>query len=200
MELSGAAAWALARLALKSGDRELAREARDAVEEVSGLMTRSPHGTESWYFAYETLLEFEDRYGLLPLADTGEEGVLQVSFPSKHRAKRGTASRLVLTLQVKDGWHLQGPDGLRIEASGGSGSEYAFEEILLPAPSRIEEATGEAVSGWHGTFEANLPFLLSPSATPGTHDVKVTVRYLACGEGACRPEEILSLTVPVEVD
>src|SRR5271169_267999 len=44
---SGAAAWALARLALKTGDRELAREARDAVEEVSGLMARSPHGSES---------------------------------------------------------------------------------------------------------------------------------------------------------
>src|SRR5512140_2302675 len=66
---SGAAAWALARLALKTGDPDLAVEAREAVDEVSWLMARSPHGTESWYFAHETLLEFEDTHGLLPLAE-----------------------------------------------------------------------------------------------------------------------------------
>ena len=195
---SGSAAWALARLALRTGDRELAREARDAVEEVSGFMARSPHGTESWYFALEALFEFEDKHGLLPSADAGE--VLQVSFPSKYRAVRGTASRLVLTIQVKDGWHLQGPDGLRIEVSGGSGSEFTFEEILLPLPSRLPDSTRDDETGWHGTFEANLSFLLSPSAMRGTRDVNVKVRYLACGEGACRPEGMLCLTVPVEVD
>jgi uncharacterized protein YyaL (SSP411 family) len=230
---SGAAAWALARLALKTGDRQLAREAREAVDEVSWLMARSPHGTESWFFAYETLLEFEDKYGLLPLSDAGEAlrpaigpgdsgfslkvnkaaagtapkrvevtspaGELSVSFPSKHRAKRGTASRLALTFHVAEGWHLQGPDGLRIEASGGSGSELTFEEILLPAPSRIEDRGGEAVPGWHGTFEANLSFLFSRFATRGTRDVSVNVRYRACGEGACRPEAALLLSIPVEV-
>jgi uncharacterized protein len=194
---SGAAAWALARLALRTGDRELAREAFDSVEEVSGLMTRSPHGTESWYFALETLFEFEDRYGLLPRATASEEKVLQVSFPSKHRAKRGAASQISLTLKIKEGWHLQGPDGLRIEAWGGS--DFTFEEISLPPPTRLPDSTRDDETGWFGTIEENLPFLLSPSATRGTRDVNVKVRYLACGEGACRPEEVLSLTVPVEV-
>jgi len=230
---SGAAAWALARLALKTGERELAREAGEAADEVSWLMTRSPHGTESWFFTYETLLEFEEKYGLLPRVSTGEamrwavgpgdsgfslkvnkaaagaapgrvevaspEGAVQVSFLSKHRAQRGTVSRISLTLKIKEGWHLQGPDGLRIEASVGSGSEFTFEEILLPAPSHIEDTSGEAVSGWHGTFEANLSFSVSPSATRGTRDVNVRVRYRACGEGVCRPEAALLLSVPVEV-
>ena len=60
---SGAAARALARLALVTGDRALAREARDAVDEVAWLMARSPHGMESWFFALELLFEFEDRFG-----------------------------------------------------------------------------------------------------------------------------------------
>ncbi len=236
---SGAAAWALARLALKTGDRELAREALDAVEEVSRLMARSPHGTESWFFALETLFQFEDEYGLLPLTDTGEArrptvghgtgdfsskvneakagealvraeltspaGEVSVSFPSKHRAKRGSTSRIALTLKVKEGWHLQAPDGLRIEVSGGPGSgpgsesAFAFQEIRLPAPSRIEDTSGEAVFGWHGTLEANLSFFVSRSAEPGIKNVRVVVRYRACGEGACRPEAALSLSVPVEV-
>jgi uncharacterized protein YyaL (SSP411 family) len=231
---SGAAAWALARLALEAGDRELAREARAAVEEVSWLMARSPHGTESWFFALAALLEFEDKHGLSPLADTGEarrptvglgdsgfslkvntaaagpahervevasaDGALSVLFPSKHRAKRGTASRFALTLQVADGWHLQGPDGLRIEVSSGSPPEFTFEEISFPAPSRIENMGGEVVSGWHGTFEANLSFSVSRSAKPGIRNVRIVVRYRACGEGACRPEAVLSLSIPIEID
>ena len=218
---SGAAAWALARLALKTGDRELAREARDAVEEVSGLMARSPHGTESWYFALETLFEFEDEYGLLPLADTGEArrpavGQGEGKFSSKvngvgageapvrlegvaveTRVARGEKGAIRLRISVAPGWHLQGTNGLRIEAR--AGSDFTFEEIPLPAPSPLPGSTSSAETGWFGTFEANLSFSLSRKASKGKRDVTVRTRYRACGEGACRPEETLSLTVPVEV-
>ncbi len=218
---SGAAAWALARLALKTGDRALAREAREAVEEVSWLMTRSPHGTESWFFALETLLEFEEKYGLLPLADTGgarrptvgqglggfsskvnraetwEAPVRVEGVAVETRVPRGEKGVIRMRISVAPDWHLQGPDGFRIEAW--AGSDFTFEEILLPPPSRIEDTSGEAVSGWHGTLEANLSFSASRKASKGMKEVSVRVIYRACGEGACRPEEVLSLSVPVEV-
>ena len=230
---SGAAAWALARLALETGDREVAREARAAVEEVSWLMARSPHGTESWFFALATLFQFEDKYGLLPSADAAEArrptvgqgtgdfsskvneteaegatarvevtspaGELSVSFPSKHRAQREITSRIALRLKMTDGWHLQGPDGLSIEVSGGSPSEFTFEEISLPAPALLASPASTGETGWTGTFEANLSFLVSRAAAPGIRDVRIVVRYRACGEGACRPEAAISLSVPVEV-
>ncbi|HQR68148.1 MAG TPA: hypothetical protein PLB02_12210, partial [Thermoanaerobaculia bacterium] len=66
---SGSAALALARLARKTGDGALAREAREAVEEVSWLMVRSPHGTESWFLALEELLAFERERGEARPAD-----------------------------------------------------------------------------------------------------------------------------------
>jgi uncharacterized protein len=201
---SGAAAWALARLALETGDAEFTRVAREAVDEVSRLMARSPHGTESWYFAYETLLEFEDRYGRSEARGTparievaSAEGALRVSYPSKHRAQRGTALRIPLTLRIEEGWHLQDPDGLSIEASGGSG--LSFEEILLPPPARIERGPREDVSGWMGTFEASLSFSVLQKASKGKRDVTVRIRYRACGKGACRPEAVLELSIPVEI-
>jgi len=228
---SGAAAWALARLALETGDGEFARDARAAVEEVAWLMARSPHGTESWFFALEALFEFEDRFGLSPRADAGEamrwaaepgdsgfsskvheaaagaapgrvevaspEGALVVSFLSKHRAKRGTVSRIPLTVKIKEGWHLQGPDGLRIEAWGGT--DFTFEEAAVPAPSRLLDSTSPDATGWHGTFEADLSFSVSGAAASGNTDVRIVVHHRACGEGACRPEAVLSLSVPVEV-
>jgi uncharacterized protein len=228
---SGAAAWALARLALETGDHDLALEARAAVEEVAWLMARSPHGTESWFFALEALFEFEDRFGLPPRANAGEgmrwavgpgdsgfsskvseaaagaapgrvevaspEGALQVSFPSKHRAKRGTAFQISLTLKIKEGWYLQGPDGLRVEARGGP--DFTFEGISLPASSPLPDSTSPVETGWHGTFEAILSFSDSRAAAPGHTDVGIVLRYRACGEGACRPEAALSLSVPVEI-
>jgi uncharacterized protein len=222
---SGAAARALARLALATGDHALAREARDAVDEVSWLMTRSPHGMESWFFALETLFEFEDKFGLLPNADTasalrptvgrgagdsslkvngdrggaGHSPVRVEGVAVEPKVVRGEKGAIRIRISVAPGWHLQGPDGLRIEAAAGSGSEFTFEEIFPPAPSRIDDPIGYALTGWTGTFEANISFSLSRNAKKGKTDVTLRVTYRACGDGACRPEAVVSLSVPVEI-
>ncbi len=193
---SGAAAWALARLALKTGDPDLAIEAREAVDEVSWLMARSPHGMESWYFAFETLLEFEDKYGLPPLAEPPlrVEGVAV-----EPRVMRGGKGVIRLRLTIAEAWHVQGPDGLRFEASGGSGSEFTFEESAVPLPARIPGSKIETDTGWIGTFEANISFSISRNASKGKRDVTVRTRYRACGAGACRPEATLTTSLAVEI-
>ena len=149
------ASAALRARAPRAEDRRRRSRARgaEAVDEVSWLMTRSPHGTESWYFALDELLEFDRENpeagvgALLALrgeggaggrgpkrtdsskvkgrgggkrrsASSGSRWRASVSFPSKHRAKRGTASRIPLTLRVTDGWHLQGADGIRDRSVG----------------------------------------------------------------------------------
>jgi hypothetical protein len=224
---SGAAALALARLARKSGEVALAREAAEAVGEVSWLMGRSPHGTESWFFALGQLLKFDEENpgagvaSLLALRGEGGaggrseedvsskvkesggrieavsgDGVVSVSFPSKHRAKRGTSSRIAITFRVKEGWHLQGADGIRIEARGGL--DLTFEE-KHPHPNATVPGEETTLPAFSGTFEADLSFSVSSSAPKGERMVSVIVRYRACGEGACRPEAALSASVPVEI-
>ena len=226
---SGAAALALARLAWKSGEAALAREAADAVREVSWLISRSPHGTESWFFALEELLKFDrenpgegvgDLLSLRGEGDTrgrseeglslkvkeaggraeaiSEDGVLSVSFPSKHRAKRGTVLRVPLTFKVREGWYLQGADGIRIEVSGGDPG-LAVEESPHLHPNAAVPGEETDLPAFLGTFEASLSFSVSSSAPKGERKVSVIARYRACGEGVCRPEETLSLAVPVEV-
>ena len=60
-------------------------------------------------------------------------------------------------------------------------------------------AEGEALLGWTGTFEANLSFSVSRKARKAKTDVSVRITYRACGEGACRPDAVISLSVPVEI-
>ena len=192
---SGAAARALARLALVTGDRSLAREARDAVDEVGGLMARSPHGMESWFFALELLFEFEDRFGEEKREISSSLNVEGAAV--EPRVVRGGKGAIRIRISVAPGWHLRGPDGLKIEAWGGS--EFTFEEISPPAPSRIDDGSGADLTGWEGTFEANVSFSISRKAKKGKKEIAVRVAYRACGEGACRPDAVLSVNVPVEV-
>ncbi len=254
---SGSAALALARLARKNGDADLAREAAEAVSEVSWLLGRSPRGTESWFLALDELLAFDREHpaagvgDLLALREGGgaaagseedrsskerggsgvgavvaesavsergearpgasskvkeaeraaeavsADGVLSVSFPSKVHAKRGARQTLTLLLSVADGWHLQGDDGIRIEAW--AGSDLTFERIR-PGPSHVVSGAGPGVPADSGTFEESLAVSVSPSATRGLRPISILVTYRPCGEGACRPEATLSLSIPVEID
>ena len=194
---SGAAARVLARLALTTRDAELAGEARDAIEEVSWLMGRAPHGMESWFFALESVFEFEDRYGLLPRA--GDSPVRVEGTAVEPKVRRGTKGALLLRVTVAPGWHLQAPDGLRAAASASAAAEFTFEEISLPPPTGIDDPIGDEMTGWQGTFEATLSFSVSKKAAKGKKEIAVRVAHRACGEGACRPEATLALSVLVEV-
>ena len=223
---SGSAALALARLARRGGDAALAREAAESVREVSSLMTRSPHGTESWYLVLEELLAFDNEHpeaGVGTVLDEGEaaaqakgqpgvslkakeeaglaeatseDGALKVSFPSKLRAKRGERQTLSLVFAVAEGWHLQGADGIRIEAWGGA--DLTFEEIR-PRPNSAVSVGETALPAYTGTFEETPAFVVSPSAARGSRAVSVLVTYRACGDGACRSDATLPLTVPLEI-
>jgi hypothetical protein len=86
---------------------------------------------------------------------------------------------------------------LRVEAW--AGSEFTFEEIPLPAPLTLTSSARDDETGWYGTFEANVSFSVSRSAAKGKRDVSVRVTYRPCGEGACRPDAVLALSVPVEI-
>ena len=63
----------------------------------------------------------------------------------------------------------------------------------------LNRVIGDDETGWFGTVEATLSFFVSKKAAKGKKEIAVRVAHRACGEGACRPEEVLSLSVPVEV-
>ncbi|MCM3877644.1 MAG: hypothetical protein NEA02_14660, partial [Thermoanaerobaculia bacterium] len=69
----------------------------------------------------------------------------------------------------------------------------------IPAPALLPHPASAGEAGWTGTFEANLSFSLSQEASTGKKDITLRTHYRACGDGTCRPEAVLSMTIPVEI-
>jgi hypothetical protein len=209
----GAAARALARLARRDGDAALAAEALAAVEEVSGLMERAPHGTESWHLAWEELRTS----GLLRVEPPAAEGTeredgdeagsepggpaappVRVSaFLSTDRVSPGEALEVRISVELSEGWSLTGERPLLVDAWGGPDLRCAAVE--LPPRGTVRHEDGTTEPGYEGRFDVTLVFDVRPEAAEGEHPIAISLRYRACGEGACLPERALALTVPVLV-
>ncbi len=201
---SGSAVGALVRVALLEDDALLAREAREALREASGLMARAPHGTESWHLALEGLLELERRHGGAIPADpaTAVTTVAAESGPVVVTATLSSASlapggrvELGVEVTVRDGWHLAGEEGLVLEPR--VGGDVTVEPLSIPKPSPLAGAAGE--EGFEGIVSACFALAASPSAERGQRTVTLLVRFRPCGEGACEPERALSLSLPLAV-
>ena len=212
----GAAARALARLARRENDRVLAAEALAAIEEVSGLMERTPHGTESWHLALEELrasgLVAGDAAEGRP-AEAGEDGEeseapdrraeadggpVRVSASlSTDRVAPGELLELRIAVVLDEGWSLAGEKALSVEAWGGPDLRCAAIEV--PPRRTVRHEDGSTEPGYEGRVDVTLLFDVRPGAAEGEHPVAVSLRYRACGEGTCLPERALALTVPVLV-
>jgi hypothetical protein len=210
----GAAARALARLARREKDPGLAAEALAAIEEVSGLMARTPHGTESWHLAWEELRggglvagEPGDRAAAKIHEDRGEppsgdgatdSGPVRVSAAlSTDRVSPGELLELRIAVELAEGWSLTGERALGVEAWGGP--DLRCTAIELPPKGTVRHEDGSTEPGYEGRVDVTLVFDVRPGAAEGEHPVAVSLRYRACGDGTCLPERALALTVPVLV-
>jgi hypothetical protein len=213
----GAAARALARLARRDGDATLAAEALAAVEEISGLMERAPHGTESWHLAWEELRTS----GLLretpAVEDDGEESAQSVGESAETGGEPGPAGDAVrvsasistdrvapgemlevrIGIDLAEGWSLTGEKPLAVDAWGGP--DLRCTAVELPPRRSVRHEDGTTEPGYEGHLDVTLVFDVRPEATEGEHPIAVSLRYRACGEGTCLPERALALTVPVLV-
>ncbi|MFN7986772.1 MAG: thioredoxin domain-containing protein [Thermoanaerobaculia bacterium] len=211
----GAAARALARLARRDGDAALAAEALTAVEEVSGLMERAPHGTESWHLAWEELRTG----GLLreapaptaaaaggdddepePAAEPrdGDGGPVRVSaLLSTDRVSPGEMLEVRISVETAGGWALTGEKPLQVDAWGGP--DLRCTAVELPPRRTVTHEDGSTEPGYEGRVEVTLVFEVRAGAAEGEHPIAVSLRYRACGEGTCLPERAFALTVPVLV-
>jgi hypothetical protein len=202
---SASAVRALVRLALRrvSGHLDLAREARAALQDVGVMMSRAPHGTESWYLALRDLLV----YGGERVTGAGSKTRTEahsgpvtlaggLSSPGS-LVRPGDSVEAVMNVSIEKAYTLMGYDGLKVEAWGGS--DIVVASIHKPAPFRIKHQDGSVDLGYSGTVAVRLRFDLALAATAGERILSIVVRYRACGQEACLPVATVALTVPFTV-
>ena len=100
-------------------------------------------------------------------------------------------------VELAEGWSLTGERALVVEAWGGP--DVRLKATELPPRRTVRHEDGSAEPGYEGRVDVTLVFEVLPGAPEGEHPVAVSLRYRACGEGACLPERALALTVPVLV-
>ncbi len=213
----GAAARALARLARRDGDAALAAEALAAVEEVSGLMERAPHGTESWHLAWEELRtggliqaaatrtenavdrRIDEASGATAREEPGQEsGPVRVSaLLSTDRVAPGEMLEVRISVELDEGWSLTGEKPLSVDAWGGP--DLRCTTVELPPRRTVRHEDGTTEPGYEGRVDVTLVFDVGEGAAEGEHPIAVSLRYRACGGGTCLPERAFALTVPVLV-
>ncbi len=70
---------------------------------------------------------------------------------------------------------------------------------LLPRPTRLPDSIARRRDGLVGNLRSKSLFLGLSKATRGKTEIAVRVAHRACGEGTCLPDATLSLSVPVEI-
>jgi hypothetical protein len=166
-------------------------------------MARSPHGTESWHLALASLLDFEKRFGPVEApppsarASANGDGVFVEALASPASLRAGEEIELSVTVRIAEGTYLAAAGGLGFEAW--AGSDLLLASTQPPEPRLIAHEDGTAEPGWEGEAVAKIRFRVASGAARGERALSVHVRYRACGEGVCRPEAILSLSLPITV-
>lgn len=205
----GSAARALLRLAAADGDLSLAAQAKEAIAEVSGLMARLPHGTETWHLALASLLELEERRGPVArwrvsgpraagaVAEAALDPVRVRAEASPPRVARGGGAEVTVHVSVAPGAYLPAEGGLAVEVWAGGDVPAAVAEA--PRTTFVEHEDGTAEAAFRGEVVARFGLAPGPGAALGQRSVSVLVRFRACRERTCEPERSLSLSLGVEV-
>jgi hypothetical protein len=130
--------------------------------------------------------------------------VVNVIAPEKVVAKRNTVQNLDLTVQVKNGFHVNSttPDDeylipLRLTFTSGA---LQVADISFPKPKmkKFEFAT-KPMSVYEGDIRTTAKLKIPANAPAGIQTLVGKLRYQACNDRMCLPPRTLEIKVPVEI-
>jgi hypothetical protein len=119
-------------------------------------------------------------------------------------AKRNTTQNLDLTVQVKQGFHVNSttPEDeflipLRLTFTG---SDLQVADVTFPRPKMQKfEFADKPMSVYEGDVRATAKLKIPASAPAGLQTLVGKLRYQACNDRMCLPPRTLEIKVPVEI-
>ena len=140
----------------------------------------------------------------MPSLSFAQTNVLSVAPPKKVTVKAGGAADGVLTLQLRDGYHVNSNAPadpylipLRLTWTPGPVEAAAVE---FPKPQSEKLAFSEKpVLIFSGSFDIATRFKAPANAAPGQSLVTGKLRYQACNDRMCLAPKTVDVTLPVEI-
>ncbi|MBC8007950.1 MAG: thioredoxin domain-containing protein [Prolixibacteraceae bacterium] len=189
---SSAAVDLLLRLQRSAGTTRYLEAAREIVERLDHRIEDSP---ESW----PAMLLALDEHAFVPSADAVSvplttEAVVRASAAVKFRADR---DEVVVTLQIKDGFHVNANPATYdyLIATGVTFAGLTPTEVLYPAAKLFKPAFAPAgLKVYEGTVSLEASF---PKGAIGTNTaINAVVLTQACNSEICLPPGKLTVTLP----
>ena len=139
-----------------------------------------------------------------PAKNEGPRIVLKVAPPESVSAKIGGTVRVVLTVQVDDGYHVNSNTPaesflipLRLTWTRGP---LDAGVVSFPKPEFEKLSFSQKpVSVFKGRFEIVTKFKVPSSASAGRATVSGKVHYQACNNRMCLPPRTIDVAVPLEI-
>jgi hypothetical protein len=130
--------------------------------------------------------------------------VVNVLAPEKVVAKRNTVQSLDLTVQVKNGFHVNSttPDDeylipLRLTFNQGP---LQVADITFPKPKmQTFQFATKPMSVYEGDIRTTAKLKIPANAPAGVQTLIGKLRYQACNDRMCLPPRTLEIKVPVEI-
>ena len=130
--------------------------------------------------------------------------VVNVLAPEKVIAKRNTTQTLDLTVQVKQGFHVNSTTPtdeylipLRLTFTEGA---VQVADITFPKPKmQTFEFANKPMSVYEGDIRTSAKLKVPASAPAGIQTLVGKLRYQACNDRMCLPPRTLEIKVPVEI-
>jgi len=138
--------------------------------------------------------------------DPGETVHWSAAPESADTIKRGGALTVVLTGQIRDGWHVYafrqhptGPIPLRVTLDRNEVASAEGSSAGSPPEKAHDVRFGVDVEFYTGVFAVRMPVRLSERLPAGSQQIPVSVRFQSCSAEVCLPPKTVHLVVPVEV-
>lgn len=121
------------------------------------------------------------------------------------RYVRWEETRLHVTLEVEDGWHVYGapvPEGYtELTVAVTSIPEVRVRSPRLPAPHPFRvEGLDEDFAVYEGRVEVVVPLAFEVPPDQGPVELRVGVRFQACSASECLPPDAVALVLQVEME
>jgi len=215
---NGVAAQMLLELERRTGETRYGQAAEAALESLSGMAAGNPHAQEHVLLAVLQLMQPEEASPGGPSPESGRTGEDKAALESlrkdpvtytlktaRSQYRSGETGRLLIELEVDEGWHLYGQNPeldflIPVSVEPVKKPRLKFGTLQVPEPKKkIDPILEETVRSYEGTVVFELPFTVREDAPSGPLLLEVKLRSQACDAERCLQPEALMLRLKVEI-